>query len=130
VPADPELSGADPAPAESAPPVAPSPGIDAGASAITLREGTAALVAPGSSEGAPVLPEPARAAAPPASPPLTIDEEAPALGIEAILPTLSADDPAASPAPRASRTKRPKRSAARARGPLPRSIDETDPYLE
>ena len=95
-------------------------------------EATPAAAAPAAIEVAPAPPS-AAPAEPPASPASAVPEEAPAFGIEAILPTLSADEPepaAPRAAPRSRRAKRPDPHAARAQGPLPRSIDETDPYLE
>jgi hypothetical protein len=131
-PAEPALSGPRPG-TGSTPAEAPGAGIDAGASALAARE-TSAPAAAGSIEAEPAPPEAAPAAEPPVLPALTSEELAPAFGTEAILPTLSADEPEPSPAPRgSSRSKRGKRSdarALRAGGPLPRSIDETDPYLE
>jgi len=102
----------------------------AGASASGLLEPTPAPAV--GIATAPAPPTAAPEAEPPSTPP--VEEEAPALGIEAILPTLSADDAEPTTAPRAAtksrRAKRLDARAARAQGPLPRSIDETDPYLE
>jgi hypothetical protein len=108
----------------------PGAAADAGASAFH-----GATPAPADSlAAAPAQASAALQAEPPASPQHALEEEAPAFGIEAILPTLGADEPEPRAPPRpASKFRRSKRTdprAARASGPLPRSIDETDPYLE
>jgi len=110
---------------------APNAGTAAGAAASVLLEATPAPAA-AAVAAAPARPSAAPEAEPPSSP--SVEEEAPALGIEAILPMLNAEDAEPSSARRAaSKSKRGKRldpRATRAQGPLPRSIDETDPYLE
>jgi serine/threonine protein kinase len=107
--------------------------VEAAPAEPSLSEATPAPAAPAIAP-APEEPNAAPVAEPPASPASTAGEDSPPFGIEAILPTLSADEPQAAPAPRATaksrRGKRPDPHAARALAPLPRSIDETDPYLE
>jgi hypothetical protein len=107
--------------------------VEAAPAEPSLSEATPAPAAPAIAP-APEEPNAAPVAEPPASPASTAGDDSPPFGIEAILPTLSADEPQAAPAPRATaksrRGKRPDPHAARALAPLPRSIDETDPYLE